>query len=112
VLLGGRPWRPARKKKAYCLRLLTRAPKKPNSAKRKVAHVSVYNSKYKQKIIYAYLPGVGHSLQKFSQVLVRGGRRQDLPGMKYILIRGAYDFKGLYKRRQARSKYGTKKRYS
>jgi len=33
-----------------------------------------------------------------------------LPGIKYKLIRGVFDFTGLEKRKQARSKYGTKKK--
>jgi small subunit ribosomal protein S12 len=40
---------------------------------------------------------------------MRGGRVRDLPGVKYKLIRGKYDFEGLKKRKTSRSKYGTKK---
>ena len=42
-------------------------------------------------------------------VLVRGGRVKDLPGVKYHIIRGVYDAAGVEKRRNSRSKYGTKK---
>jgi len=93
-------------RKGVCLRVLTRTPKKPNSALRKLALLKLSN-----KIrIYAYIPGEGHLLQEHSVVLVRGGRVKDLPGIKYKLVRGVYDFEGLEKRRQARSKYGTKRK--
>ena len=42
-------------------------------------------------------------------VLVRGGRVRDLPGVRYHIVRGAYDTQGVTKRKQARSKYGAKK---
>jgi small subunit ribosomal protein S12 len=35
---------------------------------------------------------------------------KDLPGVRYHLIRGKYDFQGLLNRSQKRSKYGTKKK--
>ena len=91
-------------KKGVCLRILTRTPKKPNSALRKLALIRLSN----KKRIYGYIPGEGHNLQEHSIVLVRGGRTKDLPGIKYKLIRGVYDFEGLQDRRQSRSKYGTK----
>jgi len=62
-----------------------------------------------KKKITAYVPGEGHTLQEYSTVLMRGGRVKDLPGVKYHLIRGKYDFLGLKNRRKSRSKYGTKK---
>ena len=34
---------------------------------------------------------VGHNVQQHSVVLVRGGRAQDCPGVKYHLVRGAMD---------------------
>lgn len=39
----------------------------------------------------AYVPGEGHSLQEHNIVLIRGGRVQDLPGVKHKVIRGKYD---------------------
>jgi len=92
-------------KKGVCLKILLKSPKKPNSAKRKVAKVKLTN----KKIVFAYIPGEGHSLQQFSTVLMRGGRVKDLPGVKYHLIRNKFDFVGLKNRKTARSKYGTKK---
>jgi len=34
---------------------------------------------------------IGHNVQQHSVVLVRGGRSQDCPGVKYHLVRGALD---------------------
>lgn len=34
---------------------------------------------------------VGHNVQQHSVVLVRGGRSQDCPGVRYHLVRGAHD---------------------
>jgi len=92
-------------KKGVCLKVFTRTPKKPNSALRKVTRIRLSS---KQKVT-AYIPGEGHTLQEYSTVLMRGGRVKDLPGVKYHLVRGKYDFLGLKSRKQARSKYGTKK---
>lgn len=92
-------------KKGVCLKVYTRTPKKPNSAIRKIAKIRLTN---KAQII-AYIPGEGHNLQEHSVVLIRGGRVKDLPGVRYHLIRGKYDFQGLKNRSQRRSKYGTKK---
>ena len=93
-------------KKAYCLKLLTKAPKKPHSARRRVAHVLIPSIKKKT---YCYLPAKGHTLQKHSVVLIRGGRRRDIPGMKYTAIRGKFDFLAAPGIRNARSKYGRRK---
>jgi small subunit ribosomal protein S12 len=94
-------------KKGICMKLVIRHPKKPNSAKRKVVKVSIPSIK---KNVYVYIPGEGdHHLQKYSTVLIRGGRVKDLPGIKYHLIRGKFDFIGLKNRKTSRSKYGTKK---
>ncbi len=89
-----------------CLRVFTRTPKKPNSALRKVAKVRLTT----RRDVTAYIPGEGHNLQDHSLVLVRGGRVKDLPGVKYHLIRGTLDTQAVLKRRQGRSKYGTKRK--
>jgi small subunit ribosomal protein S12 len=91
-------------KRGVCIKVFTRSPKKPNSALRKIAKVRLSNG----QIISCYIPGEGHTLQEYSSVLVRGGRVKDLPGVKYHLVRGCYDFAGLEKRKSSRSKYGTK----
>ena len=92
-------------KRGVCLRVYTKAPKKPNSAVRKLAKVRLSNGFE----VIAYIPGEGHNLQEHSVVLLRGGRAKDLPGVKYKVIRGVYDTQGVKGRQQARSKYGTKK---
>jgi small subunit ribosomal protein S12 len=91
-------------KKGICIKLIVRAPKKPNSALRKLAKLRLSNSKK----VYAYIPGEGHNLQEYSTILMRGGRVKDLPGVKYHLIRGKFDLLGLKNRKTSRSKYGTK----
>ena len=92
-------------KKGICTKLVLRTPKKPNSALRKLARLKLSN----KKRVYAYIPGEGgHNLQEYSNVIIRGGRVKDLPGIKYHLIRGKLDFSGLATRKTSRSKYGTK----
>ncbi|HDL10171.1 MAG TPA: 30S ribosomal protein S12, partial [Candidatus Omnitrophica bacterium] len=78
-------------KQGVCLRVYTTTPKKPNSALRKVARVRLSNGIE----ITAYIPGEGHNLQEHSIVLVRGGRVKDLPGVRYHIIRGTRDAKGV-----------------
>ena len=65
-------------RRGVCIQVMTRTPKKPNSAKRKVARVRLTSG----KVLQAYIPGEGHNLQDHSVVLVRGGRAQDLPGVR------------------------------
>jgi len=91
-------------KKGVCLQVMTRTPKKPNSALRKVARVRLTNGKE----VTGYIPGEGHNLQEHSLVLLRGGRVRDLPGVKYHIIRGRLDTAGVEGRKRGRSKYGTK----
>lgn len=92
-------------KRGVCLTVTTTTPKKPNSAVRKIARVRLVNGMEGT----VYIPGVGHSLQEHSVVLVRGGRVKDLPGVRYHIIRGTLDTTGVAKRKQARSKYGAKR---
>jgi len=92
-------------KRGTCTKVFTTTPKKPNSALRKVARVKLSNGIE----VTAYIPGIGHNLQEYSNVLVRGGRVKDLPGVKYHIIRGTLDAAGVEGRKQARSKYGTKR---
>jgi small subunit ribosomal protein S12 len=92
-------------RRGVCTRVYTTTPKKPNSALRKVARVRLTSGIE----VTAYIPGEGHNLQEHSMVLVRGGRVKDLPGVRYKIIRGALDTADVSTRRQARSRYGTKK---
>lgn len=93
-------------RRGVCTQVKTTTPKKPNSALRKIARVRLTNGIE----VTAYIPGIGHNLQEHSIVLVRGGRVKDLPGVRYKIIRGALDAAGVTDRKQARSRYGTKKR--
>jgi small subunit ribosomal protein S12 len=81
------------------------APKKPNSALRKVARVRLTNGRE----VTCYIPGIDHNLQDHSIVLVRGGRVKDLSNVRYHIVRGALDCAGVDNRKQGRSKYGAKK---
>ena len=92
-------------KRGVCTRVGTMTPKKPNSALRKYARVRLSNNME----VTAYIPGEGHNLQEHSVVMIRGGRVKDLIGVRYHIIRGTLDTAGIDKRRQGRSKYGTKK---
>ena len=97
---GGNP-----QKRGVCTQVKTVTPKKPNSALRKVARVRLTNGIE----VTAYIPGVGHTLQEHSVVMIRGGRVKDLPGVRYHIIRGTLDTTGVANRRQGRSKYGAKR---
>ncbi|NIM08129.1 MAG: 30S ribosomal protein S12 [Planctomycetales bacterium] len=99
-VLNGCPQR-----RGVCLQVKTMTPKKPNSALRKIARVRLSNGKE----VTVYIPGEGHNLQEHSIVLVRGGRVRDLPGVRYQVIRGSLDTLGVDGRKQARSRYGSKK---
>ena len=106
-------------RKGICLKIFTVSPRKPNSAVRKMCRVSFSKLNYEKKkaiifkkiVITAGIPGQGHKLQKFSSVLVRGGRVRDVPGVRYKAIRGKYDLTSdeSFLRVNARSKYGLKK---
>ncbi|MEO0453014.1 MAG: 30S ribosomal protein S12 [Verrucomicrobiota bacterium] len=100
-------------RRGVCVQVMTRTPKKPNSALRKVAKVRLTNG---QEVI-AYIMGEGHNLQEHSIVLLRGGRVKDLPGVRYHIVRGALDTLGAVgpsntnkvNRNVSRSKYGVKR---
>jgi small subunit ribosomal protein S12 len=98
--LAGNPFR-----RGVCVQVMTRTPKKPNSAIRKVAKVRLTNGTE----VISYIPDEGHNLQEHSIVLVRGGRVKDLPGVRYHIVRGTLDATGVEKRRRSRSKYGVKR---
>lgn len=92
-------------RRGVCTRVYTTTPKKPNSALRKVCRVRLTNG-YE---VSSYIGGEGHNLQEHSVVLIRGGRVKDLPGVRYHTVRGTLDTAGVADRKQARSKYGTKR---
>jgi small subunit ribosomal protein S12 len=106
-----RPLVPALKKcpqkRGVVQKVFIQTPKKPNSAKRKVAKVKLSTG----RIISCYIPGMGHKLTKHSVVLVRGGRAQDLIGVRYKPIFGKFDFSAPTNRISRRSKYGLSNKY-
>ena len=91
-------------KRGVCIKVMTKTPKKPNSAVRKVARVRLTNGME----VTAYIPGMGHNLQEHSVVLLRGGRVKDI-GLRYTVVRVKLDAGGVEKRNRGRSKYGAKK---
>src|SRR3989344_5724591 len=91
-------------KRGECVKVTTTTPRKPNSAIRKIARVRLTNGIE----ITAYIPGMGHTLQEPSVVLVRGGRVKDI-GLRYTIVRGKLDTGGIDKRRRGRSLYGAKR---
>jgi small subunit ribosomal protein S12 len=88
-----------------CISVFTKTPRKPNSALRKVAKVRLVNS----RIITVYIPGEGHNISRFSDVLISGRRIKDLPGVKYGILRGKFDLSCVKYKKNGRSKYGCKK---
>jgi small subunit ribosomal protein S12 len=91
-------------KRGVCTKVTTKTPKKPNSAIRKIARVRLTNGTE----ITAYVPGMGHSLQEHSVVVVKGGRVKDV-GLRYSIVRGVLDSTGVEGRKKGRSQYGAKK---
>lgn len=75
-------------KKGVCSKLRIVKPKKPNSAQRKIVKLRLSTRRF----ILARIPGQGHNLQEYSSVMVRGGRAPDVPGVRYTLVKGKYDF--------------------
>merc|ERR1712100_339287 len=92
-------------KSGTCLAVLTKTPRKPNSALRKIAKVRLVNS----KIISVFIPGEGHNISRFSDITIVGRRIRDLPGIKYGAVRGKMDLNSVLKKKNGRSKYGTKR---
>ncbi|KLL02462.1 MAG: 30S ribosomal protein S12 [Mycoplasmataceae bacterium RC_NB112A] len=96
--------------KAIVVRTYTMNPTKPNSARR-----SVIKGKLKDgREITIFVPGEKHNLKEFSEVLIKKGGAQDLPGVHAEVVPGALDSPGVIQGRQhersnSRSKYGTPK---
>ena len=78
-------------------------PKKPNSAIRHVAKISIYKT---NGTALCRIPGIGSLPAKFNRVLCRGGRANDLPTVRLTLVRGVFDFSPLYLKKKRRSIYG------
>lgn len=91
-------------KRGVCIKVTTKTPKKPNSAIRKYARVRLTNGME----VSAYIPGMGHTLQEHSVVMLRGGKVRDV-GLRYSVVRGVLDATGVEKRMKGRSQYGAKR---
>lgn len=91
-------------KRGVCIKVTTKTPKKPNSAIRKIARVRLTNGME----VTAYIPGIGHTLQEHSVVVLRGGRVKDV-GLRYTIVRGVLDASGVDGRKKGRSQYGAKR---
>jgi small subunit ribosomal protein S12 len=91
--------------KGTVIKTMIMKPKKPNSANRKICKIKLSTG----KLILAHIPGEGHNLQEHSMVLIHGKKVKDLPGIKFRVIRGKYDLKGVENRKKGRSLYGTSK---
>src|SRR5688572_29943668 len=91
------------KKSGVCMRVPTTTPRKPNSALRKVARCRLVSGQE----VTAYVPGEGRKLQGRCGVLVRGRQVKDVPGVRYKVVRGAFDTFWVNNRKQGRSRYGT-----
>lgn len=89
-------------KRGVVQKMFIQTPKKPNSAKRKVAKVKLSTG----RIISCYIPGIGQKLSKHSVLLVRGGRAQDLIGVRYKPIFGKFDLRPPTNRVTRLSKFG------
>lgn len=89
--------------KGIVSKVTTMSPKKPNSASRHIAKVKLTN----EINVTARVPGIGYVCSKYNRVLVHGGRANDLPGVGYTLVRGAFDFSPVIFKKKRRSVYGT-----
>jgi small subunit ribosomal protein S12 len=95
---------PQKKGRVRQVRITT--PRKPNSAKRKTVKLVITN---KKKPV-TYIPGKGHTLKKFSTVLIRGIGPRDLPGVYSRCIRGKFDLGPISTKTRRRSIYGVSRK--
>lgn len=84
------------------VRLKIVTPRKPNSARRPVVKSKLVN----RKRITAHIPGIGHTLRRFSEVLIKGTGPRDIPGVNYRCCRGVYDLGPVLKKKRRKSIYG------
>jgi len=91
-------------KSGFVVKYYYTSPKKPNSAIRKVAKVRLCT----RRQIIVGVPGLGSLLKANTPVLIRGGRFNDVPGVKYKPIKGVLGFHWAERieRHNRRSKFG------
>jgi len=95
-------------KRGICVRPLIRTPKKPCSAKRKILRIKYTKN---PKSVVCHVPGEGHNIKGFAEILIHGHRVKDLPGVKYRVVRGWKKKNYSEIKKRARSKYGVQKAY-
>lgn len=91
-------------KKGIVLKMRIMSPKKPNSGKRPIVKCVIF----KKKNIIAHIPGIGHNLRQYANVLINGNNVKDLPYVHYSLIRGVYDLYMVLNKTKRKSIYGIK----
>lgn len=89
------------------VRLKIITPRKPNSARRPVVKSKLVN----KRRVTAHIPGIGHTLRRFSEVLIKGTGPRDLPGVNYRCCRGVYDLGPVLKKKRRKSIYGVSNPY-
>jgi small subunit ribosomal protein S12 len=97
-----------------CTKVYVSPPKKPNSANRACAKITLTNASKKyhkglKKEVIAYIPYEGHNLKQHSSVMIQRRNKVDLPGVRFVVMRGKGDLQGVLKSRQGRSLKGNKK---
>lgn len=93
-------------KRGTVQRVRIQTPRKPNSARRQVVKLLLST----KRCTVSYIPGKGHTLKRYSTVIIRAGGARDLPGVYSVCIRGLKDLKGLMHKQRRRSIYGVSKR--
>lgn len=100
-----RPRRPILKKspqrRGLSIRVKVTTPRKPNSARRPI--VKAFMTSRRKTI--AHIPGKGHSLRRYSKIMINGVGARDLPGVNYTCMRGKLDFEPLRTKTKRRSIY-------
>lgn len=96
-MLSGAPNR-----KGVVRQVRIQTPRKPNSARRTVFKLWLTNKRH----TVSSIKGKGHTLKRYSTVLISGTGARDLPGIYSHCIRGKFDLKGVYTKIRRRSIYG------
>jgi len=109
VYKGNYPWSRILKNNPFrqgtVTKLCIRTPRKPNSARRQCIKVLIKPKFYS----IVSIPGRGHTLKKFSHILLKGGGARDLPAVYTQAVRGKYDLLGVFTKKRRRSIYGVSK---